>query len=52
MSVSREDKGNHSCVVLQEGQSQDELVTVGEVSGTKGGPEGVTTDIGAGYTWG
>jgi hypothetical protein len=52
MSVSRENQRHQSSVVLPEDKSQDELVTVGEVSGTKGGPEGVTTDIGAGYTWG
>jgi hypothetical protein len=52
MSVSREDQGNQSCVVLPEDQSQDELVIVGEVSGTKGGALGFTTDLGSGYTWG
>lgn len=52
MSVSREDQGNQSSVVLSEDQTQDELVVIGEVSGTKGGPVGFSTDTGAGYTWG
>jgi hypothetical protein len=53
MSVSREDQGNQSSVVLSEDQTQDELVVIGEVSGeTKGGAVGAAPDIGAGYIYG
>jgi hypothetical protein len=38
--------------VVAEESTPDELVMVGEVSGTKGGPVGFSGDIGAGYTWG
>ena len=45
MSVSREDQGNQSCVVVAEELTQDELVVVGEVSGTKGGAVGAAPEI-------
>ncbi len=52
MSVSREDQGNQSCVVVADEPVRDELVEIGEVSGTKGGAIGGFPDIGAGYTYG
>jgi hypothetical protein len=52
MSMSREDQGNQNLGAPTEQLVQDQLVEVGEVSGTKGGAVGGTPDLGAGYTWG